>query len=277
MNERIVLLLAAAAIFTVLLLYSVSGIARLLKGKLKWITVYDYQAGLHYRNGVFERILPAGRYRIWTPTTAIEVADLRERLDVVGGQELLTSDSLTVKISMLVRSRISDALKAHTRAANAAYHVYTGGQVVLRKAVAAKTLEQVLSERGEIGAEVLAAMKPVAESVGHELLAIEVRDVMLTGETKRAFGDIFRARKEGEAALERARGETAALRNLANGARMLKDNPALFNLRMLQVLQASAAKGATVVFNASGAPAHVTGGASEPPQNDAPGPDNNGL
>jgi hypothetical protein len=53
---------------------------------------------------------------------------------------------------------------------------------------------------------------------------------MLGGETKRAFADIFRAWKEGAAALERARGETAALCNLANAARLIKANPELFNL-----------------------------------------------
>ncbi len=45
------------------------------------------------------------------------------------------------------------------------------------------------------------------------------------------------ARKEGLAALERARGETAALRNLANGAKVLENNPHLMQLRLLQVLE----------------------------------------
>jgi len=51
---------------------------------------------------------------------------------------------------------------------------------------------------------------------------------------------LFKARKEGEAALERARGETAALRSLANAARMLQDNPQLMQLRMLQAMGESA-------------------------------------
>jgi len=46
-----------------------------------------------------------------------------------------------------------------------------------------------------------------------------------------------RARREGLAALERARGETAALRNLANAARMIEQNPHLLQLRTLQVME----------------------------------------
>jgi hypothetical protein len=50
---------------------------------------------------------------------------------------------------------------------------------------------------------------------------------------------LIRARQEGLAALERARGEQAALRSLANAAKMLDGNPALMNLRILQTLSAS--------------------------------------
>jgi regulator of protease activity HflC (stomatin/prohibitin superfamily) len=53
-----------------------------------------------------------------------------------------------------------------------------------------------------------------------------VKDVMFPAELKRAFADTLKAKQEGQAALERARGESAALRNLANAARVLEGNPA---------------------------------------------------
>ena len=59
---------------------------------------------------------------------------------------------------------------------------------------------------------------------------------MVPGELKRAFAGIVAARREGEAALERARGETAALRSLANAGRLIEDNPGLLQLRILQQL-----------------------------------------
>lgn len=48
------------------------------------------------------------------------------------------------------------------------------------------------------------------------------------------------------AALERARGETAALRAMANGAKLLADHPELAQLRMVQ---AAAAHGGSVVLH----------------------------
>jgi hypothetical protein len=81
-----------------------------------------------------------------------------------------------------------------------------------------------------------------------ELLEVEVRDVMLPAELKRSFAAVLVARKDGEAALERARAETAALRSLANAGRTVSDNPGLLQLRILQEIGGTS--GNTVVFGA---------------------------
>ncbi len=62
---------------------------------------------------------------------------------------------------------------------------------------------------------------------------------MFPGALKQTFAQVVLARKEGQAALERARGETAALRTLANAAKMMEDNPALLQLRLLHALAGS--------------------------------------
>ena len=62
---------------------------------------------------------------------------------------------------------------------------------------------------------------------------------MFPGDVKKAFTEVLKAKQEGQAALERARGESAALRNLANAARLLENNPALQNLRLMQSMSAA--------------------------------------
>ena len=59
---------------------------------------------------------------------------------------------------------------------------------------------------------------------------------MFPGQLKEIFAQVVKARKEGLAALERARGETAALRNLANAAKMAEKSPALMQLRLIQAV-----------------------------------------
>ncbi len=67
----------------------------------------------------------------------------------------------------------------------------------------------------------------------------------MPGELRRAALAVATSRQEGLAALERARSETAALRALASGARVLEDHPDLARLRLAQ---AAGETGGTVVL-----------------------------
>jgi hypothetical protein len=73
-----------------------------------------------------------------------------------------------------------------------------------------------------------------ATEYGLKLISADIKDIVFPGEMKKAFVQVVKAQKEGQAALERARGETAALRWLANASRMMDDNPNLLQLRALQ-------------------------------------------
>lgn len=80
-----------------------------------------------------------------------------------------------------------------------------------------------------------------------------LRDLVLPAEVRRMVTELERARREGLVALERARGEQAALRSLANAARLLKGNPELHALRVLQALASSPGKvPPTLVLGAGG-------------------------
>ena len=241
-------------------------------GPLKPVTVYDFQAGLLYQGGRFLRQLGPGRYSLFWPGTSITILDTREQLMTVEGQEMLTTDSLTVKTSAVVRYRIADAVLAHRSVSNLVASFYSEAQLSLRRAVAARTLEGLLAERGEAGRALLEGLREPAKRIGLEVLGADLRDLMLAGETKRAFADIFKARKDGEAHLERARSETAALRSLANGARMLRDNPRLFDLRLLQALSTPAGKGTSVILNVGGASGVVPVAGEAKPESDDDGP-----
>ena len=114
------------------------------------------------------------------------------------------------------------------------------------------TIEALLGQRLDLGAQLLARAQPEAAKVGVNVLAVEVKDVTLPNDLKRGFSDVLKAKQEGQAALERARGESAALRNLANGARVLEGNPALQNLRLMQSFTAAQNGGNTFVLGMPG-------------------------
>src|SRR5919106_2192908 len=76
------------------------------------ITVLEYQQALKFTNGRLVGVLSAGRYRIWQPTTLIQIVDMRETGITIPGQELVTRDGISVKVSLAARSRIEDPRRA---------------------------------------------------------------------------------------------------------------------------------------------------------------------
>jgi regulator of protease activity HflC (stomatin/prohibitin superfamily) len=170
----------------------------------------------------------------------------------VAGQEVLSADNVGLKLSLLVAYQVTDPAKAAHETQNWQGDLYNAAQLALRTIVGGVAVEALLNQRVEIGTQLLARVQPEAAKIGIHVQAIEVKDVIFTAELKRAFADVLKAKQEGQAALERARGESASLRNLANAARVLEGNPALMNLRLMQSLAAAQNAGNTLVLGLPG-------------------------
>lgn len=146
--------------------------AAFVAGQFRRVTIYEYQVGLLYRNGQFANLLRAGTHWIFRPSSAVKILDTRASALAVPGQELVTSDGLTVKISLAVQQRIADPVVATHSVDNYYIATYTAVQVALREAVAVMTIDDVLKRREEIGAEVLRRSLEPARAVGVDLLRL---------------------------------------------------------------------------------------------------------
>lgn len=200
------------------------------------VTIREYQRGLRFEGGRLVGLLDAGSHTWFKPTTDIQVVDLRPSSTTIEGQEVLTSDGVAVKVSLVVRSVIGDPVARLNADQDADRLLYLLVQLGLREVVAGRDLADLLSARTTIGPAVADIVGTRMGEIGIELLSIDVRDVMVPAELKRAQAAVIAARHEGAASLERARGETAALRSLANAGRLLDDNPGLLSLRLVQEL-----------------------------------------
>jgi regulator of protease activity HflC (stomatin/prohibitin superfamily) len=229
-------------------------------------------AGLLYHKGKFVGVLGSGRHIRWGRYYSLGAQDLRKGALVVAGQEVLTADNVGLKISLLVNYQVADPAKAAHESQNWQGDLYNGAQIALRAVVSGVAVEALLNQRLELGAQLLARVQQDSAKIGVNLLAVEVKDVMFPAELKRAFADVLKAKQEGHAALERARGESASLRNLANAARVLEGNPALMNLRLMQSLSAAQSAGNTLVLGMPGGFVPLKNGPSttapEPPADD---------
>jgi len=203
--------------------------------------------GLLYHRGKFVETLSAGQHTRWGRHYTIDAQDLRKTSLAVAGQEVLTADNVGLKLNVLVTYQVTDPVKAAHETQNWRGDVYNFAQLALRAVVGGVAVEALLDQRLAIGAHLLACVQPEAAKIGINVLAVEVKDVMFPADLKRAFAEVLKAKQEGQAALERARGESAALRSLANAARVLDGNPALMNLRLMQSLSAAQNAGSTLV------------------------------
>lgn len=221
------------------------------------VVVQEWERVLRYRDGRFaEQLGPGAHRRRWWRSWRVRSArvDLRPRLLQVPGQEVLTSDGLSVRLTLLARVTVADPRRWHESAAQPDDFVYAALQVAVRDAVAGRTLDELLAARTLLAAELQAAATVTAQEVGLALGEVAVRDLMVPTELRRAAAEVASARAQGQAALERARSEVAATRALANAARLAADNPALLQLRTLQAVEAGRA---TVVLSA-GTPVAVS-------------------
>jgi len=209
-------------------------------------------AGLLYHKGKFVNVLGAGRHVRWGRHFTLGAQDLRKAALHVAGQDVLTADNVGLKLSLLVSYQVTDPATATHETQNWQGDLYNAAQLALRAVVGGVAVEALLNQRLEIGAQLLARAQPEAAKIGINVNAVEVKDVMFAADLKRAFADVLKAKQEGQAALERARGESASLRNLANAARVLEGNPALMNLRLMQSLTAAQNAGNTLVMGMPG-------------------------
>jgi regulator of protease activity HflC (stomatin/prohibitin superfamily) len=197
--------------------------------------VQQWERVLLFRRGALVDTLGPGAHRRWRRGYTTSTVDVRPWVLNVPTQEVPTADGVTVKVTAAGRVRVTEPVAYVTANQDAMTALYLAVQIALREVITRTTVEQLLSDRGDVAASLAAALRGV-EDLGVTVEALELKDIVLPSELKRAQAEVLLARAEGHAALERARGETAALRNLANAARLAADNPALLQLRLLQQL-----------------------------------------
>jgi regulator of protease activity HflC (stomatin/prohibitin superfamily) len=220
------------------------------KSALNQINVPPYHVGLLYYDGKFVESVSAGSYAFWKNTVEAKIlcVEMRERFVDITGQELMTSDKVTLRMNTNVVFQVVDAEKMARVVEDVQQVLYRETQLALRNVVGRRELEQFLSDKNEIAEEAAALLNVRAESFGVKVLTFGVRDVILPGEMKDLLNKVTEAKKVAEANLIVRREETAAMRSQANTAKLLENNPTLMRLRELEVLEKIATNGTLQVI-----------------------------
>jgi regulator of protease activity HflC (stomatin/prohibitin superfamily) len=201
--------------------------------------VENHEAGLLYVEGRLVERLAAGRHAFWTPGRKIEVKrlDLRPQAVEITAQEMLTKDRIALRVTLTAFRRIVDPQRAVSTVVDVDAWLYRLVQFAIREAVAERTLDEVLSAKGTLDAELRAFVGERIADTGIEVTELGVKDVILPGEIRELVNKVVEAERTAKANLIRRQEETAATRSLLNTAKLMEENPLLLRLKELESLE----------------------------------------
>jgi regulator of protease activity HflC (stomatin/prohibitin superfamily) len=164
-------------------------------------------------------------------------------------QDVITRDNVTVKVNAVIYFRVVDAQRAIIQVEDYLYATSMMAQTTLRSVLGQMQLDDLLSKREEINAELQRIIDQQTEPWGVKVSAVEVKNVDLPQEMQRAIARQAEAERERRAKVIHAEGEFQAAERLAEAAAVISKNPAAIQLRYLQTLvEIAAEKNSTTIF-----------------------------
>ncbi len=151
-------------------------------------------------------------------------------------QDVITKDNVTVRVNAVVYFRVVDPQRAIVDVQDYLYATSMMAQTTLRSVLGQSQLDDLLSKREQINADLQRIIDQQTEPWGIKVSAVEVKNVDLPQEMQRAIARQAEAERERRAKVIHAEGEFEASQRLAEAADVISRNPAALQLRYLQTL-----------------------------------------
>jgi regulator of protease activity HflC (stomatin/prohibitin superfamily) len=167
----------------------------------------------------------------------------------VPSQEIITRDNVTVRVDAVAYFNVVDPLRAVVNIQNYLFATSQVAQTTLRSVCGTAELDELLSERDRLNAQIQHIVDDLTEPWGVKVTLVEIKDVTLPPEMQRAIARQAEAERERRAKIISAEGEFQASQKLADAAGVISTNPVAYQLRVLQtVSEVAAEKNSTLVL-----------------------------
>lgn len=211
--------------------------------------VSEYEKGLLFTLGRYTKTLDPGWHFVIPVFQSFRKVDIRVMVDDVPEQDAITKDNVSIKINAVIYYKIFDAAKAINNVQN--YYYATGqlAQTTMRNIVGEVTLDELLSQREKISAEICEIVDKATDPWGIKVQNVELKDISLPEEMKRVIAKVAEAEREKAAVITKSDGEVQASKNLALAARTMSDAPGALHLRTLATINdVSSDQSNTIIF-----------------------------
>ena len=213
--------------------------------------IQQYQQGVVFRFGKIIGTKQPGLSWIIPYIDRIQKIDFRTFTLPIPPQKIITKDNVSVDISAVAYYKIVDSIKSIVAIENVQSAINQIAQTSVRNIVGRFQLDEILSERDAINAEIAKVLDAHTEQWGVVVPIVEIKDIELPEGMQRAMAKQAEAEREKRAKIIAAEGEFLASQRLADAADVIQAHPIALQLRNLQTMaEISIEKNSTIIFPA---------------------------
>jgi regulator of protease activity HflC (stomatin/prohibitin superfamily) len=208
----------------------------------------EYERAVVFRLGKFHKTKGPGLIMLIPFIDKIERVDLRVLTINVDRQEVITKDNVTVLVDAITFFRVIDAEAAIIQVEKYIQATSMLAQTTLRSIVGQVELDELLAERDKVNKNIQEIIDRQTDPWGIKVVSVEVRDVVLPENMKRAMARQAETERDRRAKVINAEGEFQAAERLVEAATMMREAPIALQLRFLQTMSDISEENTTFAF-----------------------------
>ncbi|HPA14381.1 MAG TPA: slipin family protein [Desulfobacterales bacterium] len=209
----------------------------------------EYERGVIFRLGRVIKAKGPGLILLIPIVDKMIKVSLRLVAMDVDPQDVITRDNVSVKVNAVIYFRVIDPTKAIIEVENYNYAMSQLAQTTLRSVCGQAELDELLSEREKINAQLQEILDTHTDPWGIKVATVELKHIDLPQEMQRAMAKQAEAERERRAKVINAEGEFQAAAKLAQASEIIEKRPMALQLRYLQTMrEMSSEKNTTTIF-----------------------------
>lgn len=209
----------------------------------------EYERGVVFRLGRFSAVKGPGLIILIPLIDKMVKVSLRTVAFDVPPQDVITKDNVSIKVNAVIYFRVVEPEKAIIQVEDFLYATSQLGQTTLRSIMGESELDEILSQREKINAQLQTVLDQQTDAWGIKVSIVEVKHIDLPAEMQRAMAKQAEAERLRRAKIISAEGEFQASQKLADAAQVLGTHTSALQLRFMQTLvEVAADKNSTIVF-----------------------------
>jgi len=210
----------------------------------------EYERGVIFRLGKLTRAKGPGLiFLVPFGVERMKKMDLRIVALDIAPQDTITKDNVSVRVNAVVYFKVADPEKAVIEIEDYYFATSQLAQTTLRSVIGQSELDELLAERERINEIVRVIIDEGTDPWGIDVTGVEIKDIDLPQEMKRAMARQAEAERERRAKVISAEGEYQASAKLSAAAEIIQQFPVAIQLRFLQtVVEIAAENNSTTLF-----------------------------